>query len=852
MITAYACKTAYLTDPIGLDLTRPQLNWKVSGAQCQTAYQLRFAINEGDWKERDAEQSSDMFMQFPAELKSRERVCWQIRLTDENGETGPWSETARFEIGLIHSYDWKAKWIMGAYPHSKDSKKRYPVDCFRRRFSISGPVERARLYITACGLYETKLNGVRVGDQVLAPGSTAFQKRVHFQTYDVTDLIGRENEWTIDLADGWYAGNTGVFNKAKAYGNEPKVLAQLELFYEDGSRESVGTDAMFRWSNDGPVRLADMKDGEVVDFRWEPSYRGYAQETDYNGLICASNSNPVREKERFANPSVLHTPNGQTVLDFGQNLAGYMEVTVSGESGHTCSMVFGEKLNEEGNFTVANIAWKGEYDTCHFQTNELICDGEKHFYKPRFTVMGFRYVLLQDWPEKVEPENFTAIAVYSDMDTTFRFTSSDENLSRIVRNTLWSVKGNFLDVPTDCPTRERAGWTGDAQLFYNTGNYMMDQRAFFRKWLRDVADCQKENGLVHNINPSPPGASAFIEWISMEGSAGWGDAMITIPWYFWKRYGDDGLVREFWPEMEKCWGFFRSRLGRRNLFSLFTPRRSEYDRYVIACGRHFGEWTEPEDCAPGSTALLLPMTEEATAYFSYSSRLMSEMAAHMGKVNEAADYADFAEKSMKAYNHYFVQNGEVESRRMCKYVRPCGLGLAEGEARQRLLKKIVELNRERVYRIGTGFLTTPFVFEMLSEGGDSDGAYRTLTNPEIGWVQQIRQGATTVWENWTPDASLNHYSKGACCQWLFDCICGVKLDDRRNHFVIEPHILSRVDSIFFSYDSAYGAVESGWTKKDGKIIYAVTVPANCEAELKLPGCETKTLSAGSYTFETEG
>ncbi len=847
MIKAIQLKTEYLRNPLGIDIRSPRIFWKVEGAQKQMAYQLRLSVNEGEWEELPVTRTDSMRASLNRSFQSRDRVRWQVKLTDQDGATGDWSETASFELGLLNKTDWSGRWIMGNYNHSKDGKARYPVDCFRKEFSVNGKVSRARLYITACGIYEAKLNGQRVGNQVLSPGSTAFQKRVHCQVYDVTDLLQAENTWDIELGDGFYASNTGVFDKKKPYGYEPKVLSQLEICLADGSVQTVCTDAMFRWSNDGPVRYADMKNGEIVDFNFAPSYNGHARETGYDGLVCCSNADPVQEKERFVNPQILRCPDGHTVLDFGQNLAGYVEVRIRGEKGKTCSMVCGEKLTEEGNFTVANIAWKSEYDKCHFQKIDLTCDGKDHVYKPRFTVMGFRYVLLLDWPEEIRAENFTAIAVYSDMDETFSFKSSDKGLDQIVKNTFWSVKGNFLDVPTDCPTRERAGWTGDAQLFFNTGNYIMDQRAFFRKWLRDVADCQKENGLVYNINPSTPGGSALLEWVSMEGSAGWGDAMITIPYYFWKRYGDDSLMREFWRPMEKCYGFFRSRMGRRNLFSLWNPKHSPYNKYLVASGRHFGEWTEPADCAPGTMALVLPAAEEATAYLSYSARLMGEMARHMGR--NAAEYEAVAEKTKEAYNHYFVQNGNIETKRMCKYVRPCGLGLAEGEARRRLLQKIVKLNRERDYQIGTGFLTTPFVFETLSEAGASDDAYRTLTNPDFGWMQQVKQGATTIWENWTPDASLNHYSKGACCQWLFDCVCGVQLDGRENHFIIKPHTVSQLEHISFVYDSVYGAVSSAWEKTEHGHIFRVRIPANCTAELRLPGQEPRTLAAGKYEFE---
>lgn len=400
------------------------------------------------------------------------------------------------------------------------------------------------------------------------------------------------------------------------------------------------------------------------------------------------------------------------------------------------------------------------------------------------------------------------------------------------------------------PTRERAGWTGDAQLFFNTGNYMMDQRAFFRKWMRDVADCQKGNGLVYNVNPTGGKKSGLIEWISMEGSAGWGDAMVTIPYYFWKRYGDDCLIRENWQAMEKCIAYFSSRMGKRNLFSLFSPKRSKYDKYLVASGRHFGEWTEPDDCAPSQKMLLLPMVEEATAYLSYAARLMEEMADHLGKESQAKHYKQIADRTKEAYNYYFVQNGDITSKRMCKYVRPCGLELAEGQARQRLLQKIVKLNQAREYRVGTGFLSTPFVFPLLTEAGASDEAFRMLMNPEIGWIQQIKQGATTVWENWTDDASLNHYSKGACCQWIFDTLCGIKMDGRENHFVIVPHPVSQIDSISMEYDSAYGKVSSAWFRTDGKVNFRISIPSNCVADVILPDGSTFACECGEYNFST--
>ena len=853
MIQAINLKIAYMKNPIGIDEKNPVLTWKCRDAIKQSAYEIEYNVQSfgAECRETKIIRANTDIMEFRFEdnFKSRDIVSCRIRLTNENGIQGEWSEYATFEMGLLEKSDWKATFIMGDYDHEKNPKMRYPVDYFRKKFTLSGKVKHARLYMTACGLYETYLNGEKVGDQVFAPGATAFQKRAHYQVYDVTEMFSQKtNSWTIELADGFYASKTGVFGKAKTYGHEPKVMGQLEIVYEDGTVEDVCTDEKFEWSNDGPIRLADMKDGEIVDYSCTPSYSGNARTTQYDGILCASNNVPVREQERFANPTIIKCPDGHTVLDFHQNIAGYVETTLCGANGKKCQMVFGEKLDKNGNFTYKNISWEGEYDTCHFQTADIICDSNKHVYKSKFTVMGFRYVLLLEWPEEIKPENFTAIAVYSDMDTSFEFASSDNMLNQIVKNTFWSVKGNFLDVPTDCPTRERAGWTGDAQLFFNTGNYMMDQRSFFHKWLQDVVDSQKKNGLIYNINPSNPNNPQILEWLSVEGGAGWGDALIMIPYYYWKRYGDDSLMKKFWEPMKKCFEFYKGRMGKRNLLSLLYPPRTKFDKYLCACGRDFGEWTEPEDCAPSQYKMMIPMAEEATAYLSYDAALMSEMAMYIKENDLADEYKKIAEKTKESYNYYFVKDGKIETNRMCKFVRPCGLKLVDDKVRSVLLSQIVKLNRERDYKIGTGFLTTPFVFECLSEAGESDDAYRMLVNPELGWVQQINNGATTVWENWTDDASLNHYSKGACCQWIFDTVCGIKLSEQKNHFIIKPHLVSDLDEIEMSYDSVYGKVVSGWKRVDGSVRYHIVIPANTEAKVTLPGEEARVLCAGKYNL----
>ncbi len=849
MIQAVNLKTEYLQNPVGIDLQNPRLFWQVEGAKKQAAYQIAYRINESERTETDWKYTDEMMGTFIHSLGSRDRVEWSVRLIDENGDTGEWSKCAFFEMGLLETSDWKAKWIMGNYIHQQKKEVRYPADCFLRNFTYNGRLRNARLYITACGMYEAKLNGTKIGDRVLAPGATAFQKRVHYQVYDITRLIAKENIFTIELADGFYASRTGCFGKAKIYGYEPKVLAQLELTGEDGHVETIITDEHFRWSNDGPTVYADLKDGETIDSRKIPSYQGNAKPTDYHGMICADNNVAVREKEVFVMPEIIHCPDGHTVLNFGQNIAGYVEFSVCGKAGEKVSMICGEKLDENGNFTIANILLKGDYDTERLQREEFICDGTRQIYRPKFAVMGFQYVLLLNWPEEIRRENFKAIAVYSDMEITGDFSCSDEGVNQIVKNTLWSMKGNFLDVPTDCPTRERAGWTGDAQLFFETGNYLMDQSAFFRKWLQDVEDVQKENGMIYNINPANPDGNALIEWFSVEGGVGWGDAFLIIPYYYWKRYGDDFLIRKHWESMKKCFSFYEKRIGKRNLFTLLKPGYGRYSKYLCACGRDFGEWTEPEDCAPSKASLMFPHTEEGTAYIAYDAGLMAEMAEHLQDRKLSEYYQKIHLHLKEAYGHYFLENGNLKTNRMAKYVRPCALGLAEGEVRKNLLEHIVQLNRKRAYKVGTGFLSTPFVMELLTDAGAAGDAYKMLVNPDFGWMKQIREGATTIWENWTDDASLNHYSKGACCNWLFSCVCGIRLNGEKNSIEIAPHLVPQLTHASMRYRSVYGEVYSCWKKEGRKIIYEISIPANCQAQVTLPGKKTCCLEAGDYRFE---
>lgn len=511
-MNAIRLKTEHLITPIGVDFTAPRLSWNCDGGVKQTAYQIIAADEARNplWDSGKVETDSMEVSRGGPAVTPKTKVLWKVRLWDENGNSGDWAE-ATFETGIDH---WEARWITGNYRVHR--KKRYPVDCFRKKFSLSR-AKKARLYITACGLYEARLNGERVGSFILAPGITDYRKRVQYQTYDVTALLqGGENTLTVQLADGWYRGSCGAWGLKNQYGTETKLLAQLEITHIDGSVETLCSDESWDWSNDGPIRFADNKDGEVFDARMAPSYAGKAKVTSHSVTPSASNNVPVTERERLK-PVCITTPSGKTVLDFGQNIAGYAEFVVTAHAGQTIKLRFGELLDENGEFTQKNIQCANKHITTPLQQVIYTCkEGENH-YKTSFAIFGFQYVLVET-EVPVSAGDFTAIAVYSDMERTGFFESSNPLLDKLVENTVWSAKNNHADLPTDCPTRERHGWTGDAQIFCPTASYLFDYLPFAEKYLNDVYDWQKKNGCLPQI--APEGGTDFY-MASMNGSVGW-------------------------------------------------------------------------------------------------------------------------------------------------------------------------------------------------------------------------------------------------------------------------------------------------------------------------------------------
>lgn len=849
MMRAIRLKTEYLSDPIGIDIDRPRLFWNCEGGVKQTAYQIIASDDAGMllWNSGEVESGSMRVQWGGAPVPARTRVLWKVRLWDEDGEPGEWGE-AYFETGLPRGEPWRAKWISGDYTPKK--KDRYPVDCFRKAFTAAG-VKKARLYITACGLYEARLNGQRVGEFILAPGHTDYRKRVQYQTYDVTELLRKgENVLTVQLADGWYRGSCGAWGLRNQYGTQTKLLAQLEMTGEDGQVTTLRTGESWQWSNDGPIRFADNQDGEVVDARMEPSCSGRARVVSHGVIPTASNNVPVTEHERFS-PSVITTPSGKTVLDFGQNIAGYVAFSINAKAGQKLSLRFGEMLDKDGEFTQKNIQCANKQKTTPLQQVKYICRDGRNDYKTAFAIFGFQYVLVES-DFAIDPADFTAIAVYSDMERTGWFESSNRLLDRFFDCTLWSAKNNHADLPTDCPTRERHGWTGDAQIFFNTACRLFDFAAFSQKYLQDVYDWQKPDGKLPQIAPEG-GVDRYMKW--MDGSVGWADAGVLMPYRFWKIYGDDAILHKYYDGMAKYARFMMGRCRRWTPLSRPLHLKGEAGRYVVNFGQAYGEWAEPADVFPNHwTSVVLPQPEEATAYTAYIMGMMAEIAAYLGKSEDKRLYEQYQQGCTLAYRALLERpEHSMDTDRQAKLVRPLYMGLLDADQTDYAQKRLVQALEHYGWRLGTGFLSTPFVLDVLT-GINIEYAYRLLENEEMpGWLFMPKNGATTIWESWEGTqaqggiASLDHYSKGAVVEWLFTTMCGIRVEGE-NRFAIVPRPGGHFTCAKAVYVSVYGRVESGWRKTDAGIEFTVTIPANCTARVVLPNGGEREQDAGTQTY----
>lgn len=751
-----------------------------------------------------------------------------------------------------------------------DLTKGQPASYIRKEFEIAEKPMKAILYMTALGVYKGFFNGRELDNRMLLPGFTNYHKRVQYQTFDVTEDIRQgKNVIALIIGDGWYRGCLGICSKRAFYGEKIKFAVNLEISTESGIK-MISSDSSWKATQDGPILENDLKTFEIVDMRKEMkgwNNIGYddsgwhgCEEAFYEGNCVPDESEPVIEKERFT-AKVITTPNGEKILDFGQNLAGHIEFTVTGKAGTEISLQMGEVLDENGNFTIKNLQAEGSEAFVGILGQKLtyIMKEGMQTYKSQFLISGFRYAKPENWPEELVGENFISIAVYSDLPETGTFVCSNEKINQFVKNVRWSQKSNFVDIPTDCPTRERAGWTGDINVFSETANYFTDTRKFLNKWMRDFESLQKENGALPFIVPEVPFEMPLIDGQNLPyGSAGWSDAFINIPMVQYKFYGDKKILEQVYEPAKKFVEYNLNRAKKKNIFHFY--KISRHYKYILDSGFHYGEWLEPGcvSMVEGIKAIFLPDAEVATAWFYHSIKQVAQMGKILERTEESEKYSALAEKVREAYQKEFLKNGKVNSKRQCRYVRPVAMGLVNKEQAEDIVADLNRMCTANNYRLGTGFLTTYKVLSVLCDYGYEDTAYKLLENEQCpGWLYEINKGATTTWENWLgvdekniPKDSLNHYAPGASVAWLFSHCAGIRsMEAGFKKILIQPIPGGSLTQARAEYMSIQGKIVSEWEIHDNKFFLHVEVPNEVETQVVLPdGSEVK-INGGNHEYK---
>ncbi len=704
------------------------------------------------------------------------------------------------------------------------------VPLFSRDFHVKGDVESALLTITGLGVYVAGVNGERVGDFILAPGWTSYQKRLQYQSYDVTDLLREDADNRIEvlLGKGWYRSRLVGWQPSPAQAelieNPAGLRAELEIYYANGSYDRVVTDE--RWRVAGSrVRYSEIYDGEIYDATFTPGEGEGAVAFDGpEDTLIPQEGEVVRELERVAVRDIITTPAGETVLDFGQEITGYVSVTVSAARGDVVDLSFGEVLDSDGNFYNAN------YRSARSQYRYTCTDGEQT-YKPLLTFYGFRYARVNAFPggpAAARRENFTGIAVQSDMRRTGWIETSDALLNRLVSNAVWSQKCNFLDVPTDCPQRdERLGWTGDAQVFARTACYNYDTERFYRKWLNDLAADQRADGAVGFVIPDLLRAKL--------PSAAWGDAACVVPWEVYLAFGDAEVLSDQFESM-KGWVRYITN-------ATTTP-------FLWTGGEHFEDWLgldAPVGSYKGSTRADFI----ASAFYAFSTELVIRAGRVLGE--DVREYEALYDGIVTAFRKAFT-----DYRTQTECVLAAHFGLAEDP--QAAADRLAEMIREAGVSLKTGFVGTPYLLHALSDYGHADLAYALLLRREYpSWLYPVLRGATTIWEHWdgimrdggfwSADMnSFNHYAYGSVLDWIYGYAAGIRPDPAAPGYeraIIAPHPDARVGWLEARYDSRYGTISSRWEHTPDGVRYEIATPV--EAEITIGGV-TRTVEPGSYLF----
>ncbi len=854
MLTVYDLRCEHERQPLGVASASPRFSWKLEsdrrdvlqgGSRIQVASDAGLSVVVWDSGIVASRESHLVEYEGPP-LVPGARYFYRVRVRDSRGVESEWSEPSWFETALAPG-SWRAAFI--GTEVGDDAASSRPV-YFRREFTLESKVNAARVYATALGVYELWINGMRVGDAYFAPGWTNYRKRLAYQSYDVTKLLrpGRNAIGAI-VGPGWYKGDLTWLNARNLYGQKVALSLQLLAQGEEGEALEIESDAEWR-AGFGPITYSELYHGERYDARLERegwSSAGF-DDGDWSpvalrqfdiGRLVPQDGPSVCKQERLPAARLLTTPRGEAVLDFGQNLTGWVELTVRGKPGERVVLRHAEVIDAEGNFYTENLR------SAKARIEYTLKGSGPERFEPHFTFHGFRYVRVEEYPGPIDPRSFTAVVLHSSMEPSLSFACSNPLLNQLHHNLLWGWKGNALDVPTDCPQRdERLGWTGDAQVFIGTATYLTHAAPFFRKWLRDLASEQREDGgvpyVVPDVLPAPAPEDANIR--STHSSTGWGDAAVICPWTIYSRYGDLRLLRELYPSMKAWVEYIRAHAEGGLLWN---------------SGFHFGDWVAL-DAKEGSYFGATPNDLTATAYYAYSSGLLARAADALGEADEAAKYRALRASIAAAFQEEFITpSGRLVSRTQTAHVLALAFDLVPAHQRARVIRDLAALLAENGNHLTTGFLGTPVLCRALAEGGRLDLAYTLLLREDYpSWLYQVKQGATTVWEHWDgikPDGSMwspnmnsfNHYAYGAVGEWIYATVGGIAPDPDSpgfRSFILAPRPGGGITHAQTTYEGPYGTIGLEWRLEGERFELDARVPPNSTARIVLDGVAAQSVT----------
>ena len=878
-LKATGLRCEYLTDPLSIDEPNPRLSWILESKErgvLQTSYEVIVASSEdlldqgkGDmWESgKVSSEQSNQIVYAGKPLATRTACYWKVRVSDNHGHTSPFSKPAMWRMGLLSSADWKGKWIGIPTDTALDL---HPAPYVRKEFLVDKPIKSAQVYATARGLFIASLNGSRIGNDILSPEWTDYRKRIEYMAYDVTDQLKEgANCLGIIIGDGWYRGFVGFGKSPNNYGKQTSALLQLHIEFTDGTERVVCTDASWKGAF-GPLFYSDLLMGERYNGRLEitgwdkPGFDDTHWETvkvapPTEARLVPLRTEPVHITHILKPKKITQPRKGSYVFDLGQNIAGFCTLNVRGPAGTEVTLRHAEVLNPDGTIYTENLRRA-------LATDVYILKGRgEEVFRPHFTFHGFRYVEVTGFPGKPTLNSLRGCAINTDLPTTGTFTCSDRIINQLQSNIVWSQRGNFISIPTDCPQRdERLGWMGDAQIFVRTAAFNMDVASFMTKWMYDVEDAQSPEGAFKDTSP-------YIQGNGTDGAPGWGNAGVIVPWYIYKCYGDARIIERHYDAMSRWMNYVASA----NPDHIWRNRRNN----------DYGDWL--------SVNAETPKDLLATAFWAHDAKLMSDMARAIGKSADEQAFLALFESVKTAFQKTFMTaDGHLQGNTQTSYVIALAFELMPESLRANAARYLVEDIKQKGGHLSTGFIGVKYLNPVLSDFGYPDVAYQLLFNKTYpSWEYPIEQGATTIWERWdgwTKEKgfqdpgmnSFNHYSMGSVGEWLYRYVGGIDLDGDAvgyKKIAIHPRPNKGLKFVKADYTSIYGPIKNEWKQASGRLMMDVAIPANTRATVYVPtsdpesvkeigkskiskdvtflrsedGCSIFEVGSGEYKFESK-